>query len=195
MSARQNHYNIGLDKTPANYMPLTPLSFLARSAAVYPDHTSAVYEGRSFTWAETHERCRRFASWLAGRGIGAGDTVAAMLPNVPAMNEVHFAVPMTGGVLNALNIRLDAPSIAFQLDHGGAKIILVDPEFASVISEALTLMKGPRPVVIDVADDSFAGGKPIGEIEYEACLMKGDPDFAGHRPADEWDAIALSYTS
>ena len=120
-------------------MPLTPLSFLARSAAVYPDHVSTVYEGRSFTWAETYARCRRFASWLAGRGM-AGDTVAAMLPNIPAMNEVHFAVPMAGAVLNALNIRLDAPSIAFQLDHGGAKIILVDPEFSGVIAEALTLM-------------------------------------------------------
>ena len=130
MSAAQNQYAIGLDKTPANYVPLTPLSFLARSAAVYPDHISTVYEGRSFTWAQTYERCRRFASWLAGRGIGHGDTVAAMLPNIPAMNEVHFAVPMAGAVLNALNIRLDAPSIAFQLDHGGAKIILVDPEFA-----------------------------------------------------------------
>ena len=133
MSATQNQYSIGLDKNPANYVPLTPLSFLARSAAVYPDHLSAVYEGRSWTWSETNARCRRFASWLAGRGIGTGDTVAAMLPNIPAMNELHFAVPMTGGVLNALNIRLDAPSIAFQLDHGGAKIILVDPEFADVI--------------------------------------------------------------
>ena len=135
MSAAQNQYATGLDKTPANYVPLSPLSFLARSAAVYPDHVSAVYEGRSFTWAQTYDRCRRFASWLAGRGIGHGDTVAAMLPNIPAMNEVHFAVPMAGAVLNALNIRLDASSIAFQLDHGGAKIILVDPEFAGVIAE------------------------------------------------------------
>ena len=141
----QDQYSIGLDKTPANYVPLTPLSFLARSAAVYPDHVATVYEGRVFTWSETYERCRRFASWLAGRGIGHGDTVAAMLPNIPAMNELHFAVPMAGAVLNALNIRLDAPSIAFQLDHGGAKIILVDPEFSGVIAEALTLMKGPKP--------------------------------------------------
>lgn len=117
MSERQNQYDIGLDKTPANYVPLSPLSFLARSAAVYPDHVSTVYEGRSFTWAQTFERCKRFASYLAGKGIGVGDTVAAMLPNIPAMNEAHFAVPMTGAVLNALNIRLDAPSIAFQLDH------------------------------------------------------------------------------
>src|ERR1044072_6464539 len=110
MSERQNQYNIGLDKTPANYVPLSPLSFLARSAAVYPDHVSTVYEDRSFTWAETYERCRRFASWLSGTGIGTGDTVAAMLPNIPAMHELHFAVPMAGAVLNALNIRLDAPS-------------------------------------------------------------------------------------
>src|SRR6266704_746789 len=141
MSAAQNRhhdqYSIGLDRTPANYVPLTPLSFLARSAAVYPDAVSTVYEGRVFTWAQTYERCRRFASYLASKGIGTGDTVAAMLPNIPAMNELHFAVPMAGAVLNALNIRLDVASIAFQLDHGGAKIILVDPEFCGVISEAL----------------------------------------------------------
>src|SRR6201991_5007939 len=113
MGSKQSHYDVGLDKNSANYVPLTPLSFIARSAAVYPDHVSAVYEGRSFTWSETYARCRRFASWLARRGIGTGDTVAAMLPNVPAMNELHFAVPMTSGVLSALNIRLDTPSIAF----------------------------------------------------------------------------------
>jgi fatty-acyl-CoA synthase len=195
MSGRQSQYDIGLDKTPANYVPLTPLSFLARSAAVYPGQLSTVYEGRSFTWSETYERCRRFASYLAGRNIGEGDTVAAMLPNVPAMNEAHFAVPMAGAVLNALNIRLDAPSIAFQLDHGGAKIILVDPEFSGVITEALKLMAGPKPFVIDVDDAAFTGGKRIGEIEYEEALVKGDPDFAPRMPQDEWDAIALSYTS
>src|SRR5215470_6119644 len=177
MGGRQSQYDIGLDKTPANYVPLTPLSFIARSAAVYPNHVSAVYEDRSFTWAETYARCRRFASYLASRGIGEGDTVAAMLPNVPAMNEAHFAVPMTGAVLNALNIRLDAPSIAFQLDHGGAKIILVDPEFAGVITEALKLMSGPKPLVIDVDDASFAGGKRIGALEYEAAVAQGDPNF------------------
>src|ERR1700687_2140511 len=195
MSRKQGQYKIGLGKTPANYVPLTPLSFLARTAAVYPDHISTVYEGRVFTWAETYARCRRFASYLAGRNIGTGDTVAAMLPNIPAMNEVHFAVPMAGAVLNALNIRLDAPSIAFQLDHGGAKIILVDPEFTGVISEALTLMKGPKPFVIDVDDAAFPGGKRIGEIEYEDALSQGDPGFVARLPEDEWDAIALSYTS
>ena len=122
MTGNHNRYSVGLDKTPANFVALTPLSFLARTAAVYPNHVSTVYEGRTFTWSETYARCRRFASYLAGRGIGHGDTVAAMLPNIPAMNEAHFAVPMAGAVLNALNIRLDAGSIAFQLDHGGAKI-------------------------------------------------------------------------
>ena len=231
MSGIKNQYNVGLDKAPANYVPLTPLSFLARSAAVYPDQISTVNEGRSFSWLQTYARCRRFASYLAGRNIGTGDTIAAMLPNVPAMNEVHFAVPMAGAVLNALNIRLDASSIAFQLDHGGAKIILVDPEFSGVIGEALKLMKGPKPFVIDVDDASFAGGKRMGEIEYEdaqkkgdegfaqalaslgdfyvndafgtahrahastAVLAQGDESFAPRLPPDEWDAIALSYTS
>jgi fatty-acyl-CoA synthase len=191
----QGHYSIGLDKTPANFVPLSPLSFLERSAAVYPNLTSAVYEGRVFTWGQTYERCRRFASFLAKRGIGRGDTVAAMLPNIPAMNEVHFAVPMTGAVLNTLNIRLEANTIAFQLDHGGARIILVDPEFTGVISEALALMTGPKPLVIDVDDAAFAGGKRIGELEYEEAVSQGDPKFAARPPQDEWDAIALSYTS
>src|SRR5215471_421236 len=190
-----NQYDVGLAKNPANYVPLTPLSFLARSAAIYPNHVSAVYEGRSFTWSQTYERCRRFASYLAGQGITEGDTVAVMLPNVPAMNELHFAVPMAGAVLNALNIRLDAPSIAFQLDHGGAKIILVDPEFASVTADALKLMSGPKPYVIDVEDASFTSGARIGAVEYEAAVAQGDRNFEPKRPGDEWDAIALSYTS
>jgi fatty-acyl-CoA synthase len=195
MSGKQNLYDVGLDKARANFVPLSPLSFLARTAAVYPDHISTVYEGRSFTWSQTYGRCRRFASYLTGRNIGSGDTVAAMLPNIPAMNELHFAVPMAGAVLNALNIRLDAASIAFQLDHGGARIILVDPEFSGVIAEALTLMKGAKPFVIDVDDAAFAGAKRLGEIEYEDALLQGDPEFTPHLPEDEWDAIALSYTS
>jgi fatty-acyl-CoA synthase len=195
MSRKPSQYDVGLDKNAANYVALTPLSFLARSAAVYPNHVSAVYEDRSFTWAQTYERCRRFASYLASQGIGDGDTVAAMLPNVPAMNELHFSVAMAGAVLNALNIRLDAASIAFQLDHGGARIILVDPEFAGVITDAIKQMSGPKPAVIDIDDASFSGGKRIGAIEYEAAVAQGDPNFVGKRPADEWDAIALSYTS
>ncbi|MCO5129218.1 MAG: acyl-CoA synthetase [Xanthobacteraceae bacterium] len=195
MTESSNFYDVGLDKNAANFVPLSPLSFLFRTAAVYPSHLSAVYEDRVFTWSQTLERSRRVASWLASRGIGRGDTVAAMLPNIPAMNEAHFAVPMTGGVLNALNIRLDAAAIAFQLDHGGARVILVDPEFADVIAEALTLMKGPKPLVIDVDDAAFDGGRRIGEIEYEAVVAAGDPDFVAVTPQDEWDAIALGYTS
>ncbi len=195
MSTAPGPYDIGLDKTPANFVSLSPVSFLARSAGVYPDRLSTVYEDRTFTWAQTYERCRRFASWLARRGIGRGDTVAAMLPNVPAMNELHFAVPMTGGVINALNIRLDAGALAFMLEHGGAKVLLVDPEFSGVIAEALRLMKTPKPIVVDVDDAAFSGGGRIGEIEYEEAVASGDPDFAWTLPADEWDAIALSYTS
>src|ERR1700693_2505469 len=130
MSGKHSQYDTGLEKTPANFVALTPLSFLARTAAVYPDHTSTIYEGRVFTWAQTYARCRRFASYLARRNIGTGDTVAAMLPNIPAMNEVHFAVPMAGAVLNALNIRLYAALLGFSVAPGGAKIILVDPEFS-----------------------------------------------------------------
>jgi fatty-acyl-CoA synthase len=190
-----SQYSIGLDKNPANFVQLTPLSFLERTAAVYPNLVSTVYEDRSFTWAETRERCARFASFLTQKGIGRGDTVAAMLPNIPAMNEIHFAVPMTGAVLNTLNIRLDPSAIAFQLDHGGAKVILVDPEFSEVIASALTQIKGPKPLVIDVDDASYQGGRRIGEIEYEATLAAGDPGFTARPPQDEWDAIALSYTS
>ena len=195
MSGNQNQYSVGLDKTPANFVPLTPLSFLARTAAIYPNHISAIYEGRVFTWSETYSRCRRFASYLSGRNLSRGDTVAAMLPNIPAMNEAHFAVPMAGAVLNALNIRLDAASIAFQLDHGGAKIILVDPEFSGVITEALDLMTGPKPFVIDVDDEAFPDGKRIGAIEYEDAVAQGDAGFEALPLHDEWDAIALSYTS
>ncbi len=191
----QNQYDVGLDKTPANFVQLSPLSFLARTAAIYPNLLSTVYEDRVFTWEQTRERAARFASFLSQRGIGKGDTVAAMLPNIPAMNEIHFAVPMAGAVLNTLNIRLDAGAIAFQLDHGGARVILVDPEFSEVIASALTQIKGPPPLVIDVDDANYVGGRRIGEIEYEAALVSGDPCFVAIMPEDEWDAIALSYTS
>ena len=161
-------YDIGLDKNTANYVPLSPLSFLERSAQVHPKLTSVVYEDRSFTWAETYARARRFASMLAKRGIEHGDTVAVMLPNVPAMYEAHFAIPMVGAVINALNTRLDASALAFMLDHGEAKVLLVDPELAGVMEDAMKQMKGPKPFVIDVDDKAFSGGKRIGEIEYEA---------------------------
>jgi fatty-acyl-CoA synthase len=187
-------YATDLDKNPANYVPLSPLSFIERAAYVHPQLTSVVYEGRAFTWKETYARCRRFASALAAHGIGTGDTVAAMLPNIPAMYESAFAAPMIGAVLNTLNIRLDAEAIAFMLDHGEAKVILVDPEFGAVITRALALMKGPKPFVIDVDDAAF-GGSRIGAIEYEDFIATGDPAFSWNLPPDEWDAIALNYTS
>ncbi|MGY3610313.1 MULTISPECIES: acyl-CoA synthetase [unclassified Bradyrhizobium] len=195
MSEKQNPYEIGLDRNQANYVPLTPLSFLCRTAAVYPDLRSLVYKHRTFTWAQTYSRCRRFASYLSACGIGEGDTVAAMLPNVPEMVEIHFAVPMVGAVLNTLNVRLDPPSIAFQLDHGSAKVILVDPEFSGVIAEAIKLMKGSKPYVIDVEDAAYSSGGPIGQIDYESALALGDPAFVPRYRDDEWNAIALSYTS
>lgn len=190
-----SQYDLHLGKTPANYVPLSPLSFLARSAHVYPKLTSVIYEDRRFTWAETYGRCRRLASWLARHGVQPNDTVAAMLPNIPAMYEAHFAVPMVGGVLNALNTRLDPASIAFMLEHGAAKIVLVDPEFAAVMGEAVDRMKGPKPLVVDVNDAAFPGGQRIGEVEYEALLASGDPDIEWTLPSDEWNAIALGYTS
>ena len=190
-----SQYDVGLGKNAANYVPLTPLSLIARTAAVYPGLPSIVYEDRRFTWGETYARCRRLASALAGLGIGKNDTVAAMLPNLPAMAEAHFGVPMAGAVLNTLNTRLDAEAVAFMLDHGGAKVLLVDPEFAPVAARALDLMSGPRPFVIDVDDAAFAGGARIGAVEYEAFIAGGDPAFDWVRPADEWDAIALNYTS
>ncbi len=195
MSIAPSQYDVGLAKTAANYVPLSPVSFLKRTAAIYPDRVSTVYEERSFTWAQTYERCKRLASFLSARGIKRGDTVAAMLPNLPAMNELHFAVPMAGGVLNTLNTRLDAAALAFMLEHGGAKILFVDPEFSGVIVDALAAMKTPKPLVIDVDDVTFTGGKRIGELEYEAVLVSGNPDFAWEHTQDEWDAIALSYTS
>ncbi|SDI25976.1 fatty-acyl-CoA synthase [Bradyrhizobium sp. Rc2d] len=189
-----NPFDTHLDKAQANFVPLTPVSFLRRSAHVYPDLTSVIYEERRFTWRETFERCTRFASFLDQNGIRRGDTVAVMLPNVPAMVESHFSIPMIGAIIHAINIRLDAASIAFQLDHGGAKVLLVDPEFAGLIREAIALLSGPKPLIVDVGDTHFSSAA-IGDIDYEAALASGDAAFAWHHPNDEWDAIALSYTS
>jgi fatty-acyl-CoA synthase len=188
-------YDTGLDRNRANFAALTPLSFIARAADVFPHKTSIIHGPTRFTWKETNERCRRLASALHKRGIGKDDTVAAMLPNIPAMFEAHFGVPMAGAVLNTLNTRLDAEAIAFMLDHGEAKVLLTDREFSRVIDKALKLMTGPKPVVIDVDDKLYEGGSNLGEIDYEAFLEEGDPAFAPIMPDDEWDAIALNYTS
>ena len=192
---RVNAYDQGLERNSANHVALTPLSFLERSARVYPDRTSLIHGETRHTWAQTFERCRRLASALARRGVNAGDTVAAMLPNTPAMFEVHFGVPATGAVLNTLNTRLDAEAIAFMLEHGEAKVLLTDREFSPIVERALALMSSHRPIVIDVDDVLHEGGKFLGEIEYEAFLQSGDPAFEWPVPSDEWNAIALNYTS
>ena len=190
-----NPYSIGLDKNPANHVALSPLSFIERTAAVYPDRIALVYGGLRQTWRDTYARCRRLASALAQRGVGRGDTVAVMLPNVPAMFEAHFGVPMCGAVLNTLNTRLDAEAIAFMLQHGEAKVLLTDREFAPVVRKALAMMGDRRPLVIEVEDDTAPAGDYLGEISYEACLQQGDPAYVWELPPDEWDAIALNYTS
>lgn len=190
-----NPYHQGLDKNKANYVPLSPLSFLERTAATHPHLPSVIYNERCFTWDQTYQRCKQLASALTRLGIGEGDTVSTMLPNIPAMYEAHFGVPMTGAVLNTLNIRLNAESLAFMLDHSHCKAILVDPEFAEVIEQALDMMQTVVPIVIDVDDSYYSDGKRIGKYEYESFLADGDPNFEWQLPKDEWDAIALGYTS
>ena len=189
-----NPYGIGLDKGPANYVPLSPLTFLERSATVYPERLAAIHGEWRMTWREVYQRCRRLASALQCRGIGAGDTVAVMLPNIPAMFECHFGVPMCGAVLNTLNTRLDAESIAFMLRHGEAKVLITDREFSEPVAQALALLE-TKPLVIDVDDPLFVGGELLGEKDYEALLQEGDPEFVWSLPDNEWDAISLNYTS
>jgi fatty-acyl-CoA synthase len=189
-------YETGLDKTPANFGALTPLNFIDRAAHVYPDAPAIAHGAIRRTWRETYDRVRRLASALASRGIGRGATVAALLPNTPAMVEAHFGVPMAGAVLNALNTRLDEATIAFMLNHGEAVAILVDSEFAGLLRRALSKIERPL-LVIDVDDPEYTGARetPFGAIGYEALLAQGDPDYAWQPPADEWDAICLNYTS
>ncbi|MDH4191517.1 MAG: acyl-CoA synthetase [Betaproteobacteria bacterium] len=195
MEPRANPYEQDLGKTPANYAPLTPLSFLERAATVYPQRVSVIHGVRRFTWQETYARSRCLASVLAQRGIGLGDTVAAMLANTPEMIECHFGVPMAGAVLNALNTRLDAEAIAFMLNHGEAKLLITDREFAPTIEQALKKI-GRAIEVIDVDDPEYRGaGERLGEKTYEALLAEGDPEWRWPWPADEWQAISLNYTS
>jgi len=189
-----NPYTVGLDKNPANYVPLSPLTFLERAAAVYPQHTSLVHGTLRYTWAETYERCRRLASALHKRGIGEGDTVAILGFNTPAMFEAHYGVPMTGAVLHSINTRLDAPTIAFMLQHGEAKLLITDREASPTISQALKMLDKPIPV-IDIDDPLAIGGALLGEKTYEALLEEGDPNFTWSLPKDEWQAITLNYTS
>ena len=188
-------YDADLDRNPANFQPLTPLSFLERAAAVFPDHTAVIHGARKWSYAEFYARARRLASALAKRGVRRGDTVSVMLANTPAMLEAHYGVPMTGAVLNTLNTRLDAPIIAFTLDHADTKILITDREFSKTVKEALALAKA-KPLVIDYDDPEFTGpGERLGSGEYEAFLAGGEADFAWSMPDDEWDAISLNYTS
>jgi fatty-acyl-CoA synthase len=191
---RNSPYETGLDQNPANYVPLSPLSFLPRAAEVYPNRTAVVHGEQTTTWSQTYHRCRRLASALVQRGIGAGDTVAIMAPNVPSMFEAHFGVPMSGAVLNTLNTRLDPEAIGFMLNHGEAKVLLSDTEFSSTISAALRHVKH-KVLVIDIDDGLAHGGIRLGESDYEAFLATGDAEFSWALPDDEWNAIALSYTS
>jgi fatty-acyl-CoA synthase len=187
-----NPYRDELPRNSANCVPLTPISFLARAADVFPDRIAVIHGEWRLTWRDVFERSRRLASALAARGIGDGDTVAVMAANTPQMVEAHFGVPMTGAVLNTLNTRLDASAIAFQLGHGEAKVLLTDREFSETIVAALGMLT-VKPLVIDI-DDLLAVGL-IGAMDYEAFLAGGDPEYSWSAPADEWDAIALSYTS
>jgi fatty-acyl-CoA synthase len=186
-----------LPPNDANHAPLTPLSFLARSAEVYPERTAIIHGELRRSWSEVHSRCRQLASALVRHGVGRGDTVAVMLPNTPPMVEAHFGIPMAGAVLNALNTRLDPETLAFMLDHGEAKVVIVDPEFAVVMRQAIALRKAARPLlVIDVEDALYTGPvERIGSIGYDAFVAGGDAGFDWQLPADEWDAISLNYTS
>jgi fatty-acyl-CoA synthase len=188
-------YDIDLDRNPANYQPLTPLGFLERAAAVFPDHTAIIHGPMRRTYADFYARARRLASALAKRGIKRGDTVSILLANTPTMLECHYGVPMCQAVLNTLNTRLDAPIIAFSLDHADTKVLITDREYSKVMKQALSLCK-VKPIVIDCDDPEYRGaGERIGQIEYEDFVAEGDPAYAWKMPDDEWDAISLNYTS
>ncbi|MBU9160228.1 acyl-CoA synthetase [Burkholderia multivorans] len=187
-------FEAGLGRREANYVPLTPIDFLVRSAEVYGDRVAIVHGDVRRTWAETYARARRLASALAAAGVGRGETVAALLPNIPAMVEAHFGVPMAGAVLNTINTRLDAASVLFMLRHGEAKVLIVDTEYADIAQRAAQELPGLK--LVSVADAMPADpARFAGAIDYEAFVASGDPDYAWHPPADEWEAIALNYTS
>ncbi len=187
-------YRIGLDKNAANHVPLTPLTFLERSASVYPDRLAVVHGERRYTWAQTYERCRRLASSLVKRGVRPGDTVSVMLANTPEMYECHFGVPMAGAVLNTLNTRLDFETVEFMLEHAEARVIIADREFADTIRRAASRL-GKVILVVDVSDSEAKFPTAVGGVDYEELLAGGDPNFAWRGPDDEWEAISLNYTS
>ncbi len=185
-----------LPRNAANFAAISPLSFIERTAEVYPQRLAVVHGDLRRNWGEVYRRCRQLASALAQRGIGKGDTVAVMLPNTPVMVEAHFGVPMAGAVLNALNTRLDPQTLAFMLDHGEARVVIVDPEFAPAMQQAIALRESTAPLlVIDVQDAVFGPAQAIGSVAYDDFVASGDPEFDWQMPDDEWDAIALNYTS
>ncbi|THF63506.1 acyl-CoA synthetase [Pseudothauera rhizosphaerae] len=189
-------YEQGLDRNAANYVPLTPLTFLERSAYIYPERTAVIHGKRRYTWLEAYTRARRLASALKQLGVERNDTVAVVLNNTPEMFECHFGVPASGAVLNTINTRLDAETIAFTLNHGEAKVLITDREYARAVGQALELANRPDLIVIDVDDPEYTGpGERLGRLDYEALLETGSPDFVFEYPADEWDAISLNYTS
>jgi len=187
-------YKQNLDQVSANYEALTPLTFIERAAFVYPNKTAVVYGDVHRTWAETYSRCRQLASALNQQGIVDGDTVSIMCPNLPEHFEAHFGVPMSGAVLNSINTRLDAAMVAFILEHAEAKILITEREMFPIVSKALELMD-KKPLVIDIDDPTFEGGKLLGEFTYEQFIAKGDPEYNWKKPKNEWDAISLNYTS
>ena len=187
-------YDRHLDRMEANYTPLSPITYLERSAGVYPEKIAVIHGSERYTYAQLYERCRRLASALSRRGIGPGDTVSVMASNVPAMLEAHYGVPMAGAVLNALNYRLDAGTIAFILGHARTKLLITDREYSATIAAAIAQMDDP-PAVIDIDDPAFTGGELLGEKDYEALLQEGSSDDPYRTPADEWQAISLCYTS
>ena len=190
-------FDSDLPRNAANTAPLTPLAFIARTAEVYPERLAIVHGALRQTWGQTYARCRQLASALQRNGIGKNDTVAVLLPNTPPMVEAHFGVPMSGAVLNALNTRLDPEAIAFMLDHGEARAVIVDPEFAGLLAKALTLRQSTKDLLVVEVQDALYGAssQPLGGLDYEDFLAGGDAHFAWTLPADEWDAIALNYTS
>ncbi len=189
-------YDTDLPRNEANFAPLTPLAFIQRTAEVYPDQLAIVHGELRQSWAQTYARCRQLVSALTQHGIGKNDTVAVMLPNTPPMVEVHFGVPMAGAVLNTLNTRLDPEAVAFMLDHGEAKALIVDPEFAGIVKKALALRESKAPLLLIDVEDALYGEAPrLGSLTYEALVAQGDAGFDWKYPADEWDAIALNYTS
>tara|TARA_B110000438_G_C15801560_1_gene645386 strand:+ start:343 stop:1974 length:1632 start_codon:yes stop_codon:yes gene_type:complete len=193
-----NNFSVDLDKNNANYVPLTPLTFIERTKDVYPDYESIVYGNRNYTWLQTYKRCTKFASALEKQGIGLGDTVSIIAANTPEIFEAHYSIPMTGGVINTINTRLEAETIAYILDHSDAKLLITDTQFSPTVKKALEIY-GKKIDVIDIVDDQAflkeGEGERLGHITYEEFLIQGDDNYNWNRPDDEWQAISLSYTS